>query len=70
MKKQCFLLVDGQFLPGFLGGPSIAIRVPPDAQGAGAGVGLPSVVPMLARLLQQANGGPSGGPFGFDGSLG
>ncbi|KAK6623954.1 hypothetical protein RUM44_010810 [Polyplax serrata] len=63
-------IVDGQFLPGFLGGPSIAIRVPPEAQANGAAVGLPSVVPMLARLLQQANGGPSGGPFGFDGSLG
>lgn len=53
-----------------MGGPSIAIRVPPEAQANGAAVGLPSVVPMLARLLQQANGGPSGGPFGFDGSLG
>lgn len=36
----------------------------------GGGGGIPSVVPVLARLLQQANAGPSGGPFGFDGSLG
>ncbi|KAL0278673.1 UNVERIFIED_CONTAM: hypothetical protein PYX00_000425 [Menopon gallinae] len=60
---------DGQFLPGFLGGPSIAIRVPQDLQGNNAS-GLPNVVPVLARLLQQANSGPSSGPFGFDGSLG